>query len=125
MLEEDNEPIIMDIGSGNLKAGFANDDQPKCYVPMIVGKPKAPGIMVGMDQKEYYFGHEAVQKRAMLNISEPVDKGVVVDYGMLELILKEEIFNTQLGVNPEEHKMLVSEPPNNPKKNREDLVMMM
>jgi len=26
MLEEDSEPIIMDIGSGTLKAGFANDD---------------------------------------------------------------------------------------------------
>jgi len=48
-MDEEFEPIIMDIGSGYLKAGFANDDAPKCYVPMIVGKPKAPGIMVGMD----------------------------------------------------------------------------
>ena len=51
---------------------------------MIVGEPKAPGIMVGMDQKDHYFGHEAVAKRAMLNISEPVEAGIVKDYHMLE-----------------------------------------
>jgi actin-related protein len=48
-MDEDAEIIIMDIGSGHLKAGFASSDQPKYNVPMIVGKPKAPGIMVGMD----------------------------------------------------------------------------
>jgi actin-related protein len=26
MMDEEFEPIIMDIGSGHLKAGFANDD---------------------------------------------------------------------------------------------------
>jgi actin-related protein len=62
MLDEDNEPVIIDIGTAHLKAGFANDDAPKCYVPMIVGKPKSPGIMVGMDQKDWYFGSEAIAK---------------------------------------------------------------
>lgn len=71
-MDEDSEPIIMDIGSGHLKAGFANDDAPKCYVPMIIGKPKAPGIMVGTDQKDAYFGAEALSKKNLLNISYPV-----------------------------------------------------
>lgn len=55
-MEEDSEPIIIDIGSGTLKAGFASDDAPKCIVPMIIGRPKAPGILVGMDQKDSYVG---------------------------------------------------------------------
>ncbi len=71
-MDDDAEPIIMDIGTGHLKAGFANDDNPKCYVPMICGKPKSPGIMVGMDQKDHYFGAEALAKKAMLNITLPV-----------------------------------------------------
>lgn len=87
-MDDDNEPIIMDIGSGHLKAGFASDDAPKCFVPMIVGKPKAPGIMVGMDQKDAYFGHEAVAKRALLNITEPVQAGIVTDLKSLEEILE-------------------------------------
>jgi actin-related protein len=92
-MDEENEPIIMDIGSGHLKAGFANDDAPKCYVPMIVGKPKAPGIMVGMDQKEYYFGAEALSKKGMLDYYEPVVKGEVVNIKLLKEILEHQIFN--------------------------------
>mmetsp|Transcript_16444 Transcript_16444/g.27902 ORF Transcript_16444/g.27902 Transcript_16444/m.27902 type:complete len:94 (+) Transcript_16444:32-313(+) len=93
MMDEDNEPIIMDIGSGHLKAGFANDDQPKCYIPMIVGKPKSPDMMVGMDQKDAYFGAEAVSKIAMLNIFEPVRNGIVEDIDMLKEILEHQLFN--------------------------------
>ena len=29
-MEEEAEPIVIDIGSGTLKAGFASDDAPKC-----------------------------------------------------------------------------------------------
>jgi actin-related protein len=53
----------MDIGSGHFKAGFAEDDAPKYYVPMIAGKPKSPDIMAGMDQKDAYFGDEAIKLR--------------------------------------------------------------
>ena len=44
---------------------------------------------------------------------------------MLEKFLDEEIFHNVLRVNPEDHKILITEPPNNPRKNREDLVEMM
>jgi actin len=71
-MDEDSEPIIMDLGSGHLKAGFANDDSPKCNIPMIVGKPKSPDIMVGMDQKDAYYGAECLSKIEMLNLFRPV-----------------------------------------------------
>jgi actin len=125
MLDEDSEPVIMDIGSASLKAGFAGDDAPKCYVPMIVGKPKDPAAMVGMEYKDHYFGHEAISKRDKLNITEPVQRGIVQDMELLEKILSDQIFNTELRISPDEHKMLLSEPPLNPKKNREELVTLM
>ena len=73
-MDDDSEPIIMDIGSGYLKAGLANDDAPKLMMPMIVGKPKRDGIMVGMDQKPAYFGDDALSdlKKPKLNIYYPV-----------------------------------------------------
>jgi actin len=76
-MEEDSEPIVIDIGSGTLKAGFASDDAPKCIMPMIIGKPKAPGVLVGMDQKDCYVGHEAKAKKNLLIIEEPVVAGVI------------------------------------------------
>ena len=40
MMEDDRESIIMDIGSGIIKAGFSSEDTPKCVIPMIVGEKK-------------------------------------------------------------------------------------
>ena len=47
--------MVVDNGSGMCKAGFAGDDAPRAVFPSIVGRPKMPGIMVGMDQKETWI----------------------------------------------------------------------
>jgi actin len=41
------------------KAGIAGDDAPRSCFPSIIGRPKMPGIMVGMDDKDTYIGEEA------------------------------------------------------------------
>ena len=51
-MEDDHEPLVIDIGTGALKAGFASEHAPKHLIPMVIGKPKSQGILVGMDQKE-------------------------------------------------------------------------
>jgi len=43
--------VIIDNGSGMIKGGIAGDDAPRTYFPSIVGRPKLPGIMVGIDAK--------------------------------------------------------------------------
>ena len=123
-MEEEAEPIIIDIGSGTLKAGFASDDAPKVIMPMIIGKPKSPGILVGMDQKDYYVGHEARAKKNLLNMEEPVQAGVITNFESIKNIF-EHLFNNELRVSPEEHKIMITEPPKNPKKNREEIVELM
>lgn len=123
-MDEENEPIIIDIGSGYLKAGFASDDAPKCMVPMIIGKPKAPGILVGMDQKDCYVGREARAKKNLLITEEPVQRGIIVNFESIEKIF-EHLFNNELRVSPEEHKIIITESPKTPKKNREAVVEMM
>ena len=60
-----------------------------------------------------------------LIITEPIRRGIVEDFELLEKIMKDQIINTELRIDPIEHKFLLSEPPLNPKKNREDLVTMM
>ena len=55
----DKVPVVIDNGSGSCKAGLSGEDAPRIEFPSIVGKPKMPSIMVGMDQKEAYVGHEA------------------------------------------------------------------
>jgi actin-related protein len=83
-MDEENDPIIIDIGSGHLKAGFASDDGPKNMIPMIIGKPINKGALVGMDQKEWYIGHEAKAKSQFLQMYEPVIAGRIQDMTKME-----------------------------------------
>jgi actin len=46
---EESEAIMIDLGSFNIKAGYAGEDAPKVVIPTIIGKPKHPGVLVGMD----------------------------------------------------------------------------
>ena len=47
----DKVPVVIDNGSGSCKAGLSGEDAPRIEFPSVVGKPKMPSIMVGMDQK--------------------------------------------------------------------------
>lgn len=35
---EELQPLVVDNGSGMVKAGFAGDDAPRCVFPSIVGR---------------------------------------------------------------------------------------
>lgn len=48
-MDDEHEALVIDIGTGHLKAGFCSDDAPKHLVPMVIGKPKNAGVLVGMD----------------------------------------------------------------------------
>ena len=38
------QSVVIDNGSGCVKAGFAGDDAPRSVFPSIVGRPKHPGV---------------------------------------------------------------------------------
>ena len=48
--------VVIDLGTGLTKSGLASEDAPRSQFPTIIGKPKLPSIMVGMDHKDSYIG---------------------------------------------------------------------
>lgn len=120
----DTTALVIDNGTGTIKAGIAGDDAPRAAFRTIVGKPKMPGIMVGLDQKDVYIGDEAKEKRGVLKLDCPIERGIVTDWNDMEKVWNHTIYQ-EMKTTPEEQAILLTEPPLNPKENREKTTEIM
>merc|ERR1719262_344624 len=121
---EERPTVVIDNGSGHVKAGLAGLEAPSAVFPALVGRPKHGTMMPGAEKKDLFMGDEAMSKKGILSLSYPVEHGIVKDWDDMEKVWHYTYYDA-LRVNPEEHATIVTEAPMNPKKNRERMVELL
>ncbi|KAG6095275.1 Arp2/3 complex subunit, actin nucleation center [Claviceps sp. LM220 group G6] len=121
-------PIVLDGGTGFLKVGYAGQNFPEHQFPSIVGRPILRSEERIDDSnvviKDIMCGDEAAAARTMLQISYPMENGIVKRWDDMQH-LWDYTFNEKLKVDTNGQKILLTEPPMNPLKNREQMCEVM
>jgi len=117
--------IVSDNGTGFVKCGFAGGNFPAHIFPSLVGRPilRSQAKIGDITLKDVHVGDEASQLRAMLEVNYPMDNGIVRNWDDMKLVWEHTW--EKLGVDPTTAKVLLTEPPMNPSKNRERLITEM
>ena len=124
-------PIIIDIGSGEIKAGFSGEDSPKVLFKNYIGEPKYKKVLSAFNSEDkeinaHYIGEDCGKFMGILKLRHPVKHGI---FSSDQDILS--IFNyiySKLGLGTEEieqHPLLVTEPLLNPYTNREKIANLL
>ena len=131
-MEENEFPpvIILDNGSGYLKAGFSNQKTPQISMPALVGRQllrygeKIETKLLESETtkyKEIMIGDEVIPYRSLLELTYPIDEGIIRNPDDL-IKLWEYSLTQKLKIDdPSESRILVTEAPLNPIANKKTI----
>jgi actin len=115
-MDEDTLAIIIDNGTDMIKSGFAGGN-PRGVFSTVIGTPKH-------GDGNHYIGEEAQTKRDILNLSYPIERGIITNWDDMEKIWQY-TFDIELRAFQEEHAVMLTESPLNTKANREKMTQIM
>lgn len=110
--------LVIDNGSGMIKAGVGGEEKPRCVFPSVVGRPKSDSVIPGGQKKDVYIGDEAQRFRGVLQVSYPIEHGIVKSWDDMKTIWEHTIVN-EIRMESSECALMLTEAPQNPKANRE------
>ncbi|XP_054281704.1 actin-related protein 2 isoform X1 [Macrosteles quadrilineatus] len=124
--------IVCDNGTGFVKCGYAGSNFPEHIFPSVVGRPiiKAVNKIGDIEVKGYcvrdlMVGDEASKLRSMLELSYPMENGIVRNWKDMCHVWDYTFGPEKMNIDPKECKVLLTEPPMNPIKNREKMIEVM
>jgi len=137
--------LVIDVGSCNVKGGFAGEDVPKAVFPSHVGViystghdntvgsgPKAAGEEADSEVKpegggegssarnvQYSVGTNSIyHPKPFMEIENPFENGLVTNWDIMEQ-LWDHTFQARVRVDPSQHPLLLAEPSFNNRQTRE------
>ena len=120
-------PIIVDIGSGEVKAGFSGEENPKVIFKNYFGEPKYNKILrtfnnESQELNEKFIGEDCDKYMGIIKLRFPVKHGVFQNEQDILSIF--DYIYSKLGISSQEikeHPVLITEPLLNPYTNRETI----
>ena len=113
--EEEMKTIVIDYGSGYIRAGYSGDEVPSYVAPNCIGKQNQKYFNL-IDNERILFGKEAQDKNGLFNLEYPIKHGVIENFDNIECILNN-LFVTNKYV-PEESNIFLTDSNFDPKINR-------
>jgi len=119
--------IVCDNGTGFVKCGYGGSNFPAHIFPSLVGRPilRSTAKIGNIELKDLMIGDEASELRSMLEVSYPMDNGIVRNWDDMISLYNYTFGQEKLNLDPKNCKILLTEPPMNPTKNREKMVEVM
>jgi len=129
MTDKDGRRVIVcDNGTGFVKCGYAGTNFPAHIFPSLVGRPviRAKNNKVNdIEIKDLMIGNEASLLRSFLEVNYPMENGIVRNWEDMEHIWDHTFGPEKLDIDPHNCKVLLTEPPMNPLRNREKMIEVM
>ncbi|KRZ77081.1 Actin-related protein 2 [Trichinella papuae] len=110
-----------------VKCGYAGTNFPEHVFPSVVGRPTIRSkIKVNdVELQDVMIGSKCAAVRHMLDLSYPMDNGIVRNWDDMDLVWDYTFGPECLNLQPSECKLLLTEAPLNPIKNREKMFEVM
>ncbi|EJT45029.1 actin-like protein 3 (Actin-related protein 3) [Trichosporon asahii var. asahii CBS 8904] len=130
-------PLVIDNGTGYTKMGFAGNSEPSFVFPTVIATRQAasssnqarggrtqPTRVGGVEDLDFYIGDEAIANSRTYSLHNPIRHGMIDNWDLMERFWEQSIFK-YLRAEPEDHYVLLTEPPLNPPENRENTAEIM
>ncbi|XP_039696326.1 actin-like protein 7A [Pteropus medius] len=116
-------PLVCDYGSGFSKVGFSGAEAPLAVFPTILGKLRHDNPLVGTEKQDWFIGDEAQNRRDRLSMLCPISRATVTSWDNMEKIWHHSFYQV-LRIAPEQHPMMVTDPPLNAASNKEKVLQV-
>ncbi|XP_003739302.1 actin-related protein 2 [Galendromus occidentalis] len=119
--------IVCDNGTGFVKCGYAGSNFPAFTFPSLVGRPilRASSRVGEMEVKDLMVGDEASKLRSMLEVNYPMENGMVRNWDDMLHVWDYTFGPQKMNLETKGCKILLTEPPMNPLRNREKMLEVM
>ena len=120
-------PIIIDLGSSEIKVGFSGEEKPSIIFKSIIGEPRFTKVFSSLNRgnqeiKVHNIGDDCFKNIGLIKLRNPIKHGILTNEQ--DIIPLFNYIYSKLGINTEEiseHPVVVAEPLLNPYSNREKI----